>query len=133
MVTARSVYDGHVAQLAQAVTADFMTQGHFAAHLRLMRQLYRSRRDVLLEQISRHLPWAQPLNSSGGLQLSVTLPQGAELQLTRQANARGISTPSLSSLYAGPEALDGWLLGFAALLPAEIEAAIAQLATLKLA
>jgi len=131
MVTARSVYDGHVAQLAQAVTADFMTQGHFAAHLRLMRQLYRSRRDVLLEQISRHLPWAQPLNSSGGLQLSVTLPPGTEAQLARQANARGISTPSLSSLYAGPAALDGWLLGFAALLPAEIEAAIAQLAMLK--
>jgi len=131
MVTARSVYDGHVAQLAQAVTADFMTQGHFAAHLRLMRQLYRSRRDVLLEQISRHLPWAQPLNSSGGLQLSVTLPPGTEAQLTRQANARGISTPSLSSLYASPAALDGWLLGFAALLPAEIEAAITQLAMLK--
>jgi GntR family transcriptional regulator/MocR family aminotransferase len=130
MVTARSVYDGHVAQLAQAVTADFMAQGHFAAHLRLMRQLYRSRRDVLLELITRHLPWAQPLSSSGGLQLSVTLPPGSELQLTRQANARGVATPSLSSLYDGPAALDGWLLGFAALQPAEIEAAIVQLATL---
>ena len=131
MVTSRSVYDGHVAQLAQAVTADFMAQGHFAAHLRLMRQLYRSRRDVLLELITRHLPWAQPLNSSGGLQLSVTLPPGSELQLTRQANTRGIATPSLSSLYDGPATLDGWLLGFAALQPAEIEAAIMQLATLK--
>lgn len=131
MVTARSVYDGHVAQLAQAVTADFMTQGHFAAHLRLMRQLYRSRRDVLMELITRHLPWAQPLNSSGGLQLSVTLPPGSELQLTRQATARGIATPSLSSLYDGPATLDGWLLGFAALQPAEIEAAIVQMAKLK--
>ena len=132
MVTTRSVYDGHVAQLAQAVTADFLAQGHFAAHLRLMRQLYRSRRDVLLEQITRQLPWAQPLNSNGGLQLSVTLPPGAEAPLTRQASSHGIATPSLSSLYAGPAAMEGWLLGFAALLPAEIEAAVGQLAKLKL-
>ena len=133
MVTARSVYDGHVAQLAQAVTADFMAQGHFAAHLRLMRLLYRSRRDLLLELIAHKLPWATPLNSAGGLQLSVTLPQGAEQFLTRQANAIGIATPSLSSLYARKATGDGWLLGFAALQPAEIETAVKKLGKLKLA
>jgi GntR family transcriptional regulator/MocR family aminotransferase len=133
MVTARSVYDGHVAQLAQAVTADFMAQGHFAAHLRLMRLLYRSRRDLLLELIAHKLPWATPLNSAGGLQLSVTLPQGAEQFLTRQANAIGIATPSLSSLYARKATGDGWLLGFAAMQPAEIETAVKKLGKLKLA
>jgi GntR family transcriptional regulator/MocR family aminotransferase len=130
MVTARSVYDGHVAQLAQAVTADFMAQGHFAAHLRLMRQLYRSRRDLLLGLIQHKLPWAQPLNSTGGLQISVTLPPGSEAHLTRQAAALGIATPSLSGLYSQPSDADGWLLGYAALQPAEIEAAVAALATL---
>ncbi|WP_195794487.1 hypothetical protein [Roseateles sp. DAIF2] len=45
---ARSIQDGHSAQLAQAVTADFIAQGHFAAHLRLMRKLYRQRREALL-------------------------------------------------------------------------------------
>ncbi len=132
MVTARSVYDGHVAQLAQAVTADFMAQGHFAAHLRLIRQLYRSRRDLLLDLIQRQLPWARPLNSTGGLQLSVTLPPGSEAILTRQAAALGIATPSLSNLYSQPSAADGWLLGYAALQPAEIEAAVAALGNLKL-
>ncbi len=130
MVTARSVYDGHVAQLAQAVTADFMAQGHFAAHLRLMRQLYRSRRDLLLDLIQRKLPWAQPLNSTGGLQISVTLPSGSEAHLTRQAAALGIATPSLSSLHSQPHTSDGWLLGYAALQPAEIEAAVDTLSTL---
>jgi GntR family transcriptional regulator/MocR family aminotransferase len=131
MVTARSVYDGHVAQLAQAVTADFMVHGHFAAHLRLMRQLYRSRRDLLLDLVTRKLPWATPLNSAGGLQLSVRLPPDAEPYLTRQATARGVATPSLSSLYAANTATDGWMLGFAALQPPEIEAAVQQLAGLK--
>lgn len=132
MVTARNVHDGHVAQLAQAVTADFMTQGHFAAHLRLMRQLYRSRRDLLLELIARRLPWAQPLNCSGGLQLCVSLPQNTELHLTRKASEQGIATPSLSALYNGTTANDGWILGFSALLPGEIEDAVAVLSKLKL-
>jgi GntR family transcriptional regulator/MocR family aminotransferase len=131
MVTARSVYDGHVAQLTQAVTADFMAQGHFAAHLRLMRLLYRNRRDLLLDLITRKLPWAAPLNSVGGLQLSVKLPENTELHFTRQAAARGIATPSLSNLYAGKAMLDGWLLGFAALQPSEITDGVRQLAGLK--
>ncbi len=132
MVTARSVYDGHVAQLAQAVTADFMAQGHFAAHLRLMRQLYRSRRDLLQDLITRKLPWAQPLNSTGGLQISVTLPPGSEAHLSRQAAAKGIATPSLSALYSQPAGADGWLLGYAALQPAEIEVAVDMLRSLNL-
>ncbi len=131
MVTARSVYDGHVAQLAQAVTADFMEQGHFSAHLRLMRQLYRSRRDLMLECIAQRLPWAQVLHSSGGLQLSVELPPGAETRLTHQATAKGVATPSLGKLYARPAAGDGWLLGFAALQPADIQEGMRVLGTLK--
>lgn len=132
MVTTRSVYDGHVAQLAQAVTADFMAQGHFTAHLRLMRQLYRSRRDLLLELIQKRLPWAQPLNAVGGLQLSVTLPPNTEMHLTRKARERGIATPSLSSLHIGTPHNEGWLLGFAALQPGEITEAVETLSKLKL-
>lgn len=131
LVVARSICDGHPAQLAQAVTADFMAQGHFTAHLRLMRQLYRSRRDTLLDALKKYLPWAQPLNSVGGLQLSVSLPRRSELSLTRQATALGIATPSLSALYHGETKLEGWRLGFAALQPDEIVAAVRVLATLK--
>ena len=130
LVTARTVYDGHVAQWAQAVTADFLAQGHYAAHLRLMRQLYRGRRDLLLVGIQRHLPWARVLHSAGGLQLSVALPPGSEATLTRQAQALGVITPGLGALYAGPDRVDGWLLGFAALQPAEIEQALLALARL---
>jgi GntR family transcriptional regulator/MocR family aminotransferase len=132
MVTARSVCDGHPAQLAQAVTADFMAQGHFAAHLRLMRQLYRSRRDLMLECIQQQLPWAQVLNSSGGLQLSVLLPDGAEKELSRQAQSKGVATPSFANQQVRPAARDGWLLGFAALQPSEIREGMRVLGTLKL-
>jgi GntR family transcriptional regulator/MocR family aminotransferase len=132
MVTSRSLYDGHVAQLSQAVTADFLTQGHFASHLRLMRQLYRSRRDLLLELIQKRLPWALPLSHVGGLQLSVTLPPNTEAYMTRKAAERGIATPSISNLYISSPKNEGWMLGFAALLPKEISEAVESLSKLDL-
>lgn len=139
MTQARTLYDGHSSQLLQAVTADFIHQGYFAAHLRHMRQLYRSRQGVLLEQIQRKWAhFATPLPTQGGLQLAVRLPDGQEAQLTHQAQRLGVITPRLTPLYLDPgyptahdAHHDGWLLGYAALTPAEITAAIDRLAQLK--
>ncbi len=131
LVVSRSIFDGHSPQLMQAVCADFMAQGHFAAHLRLMRQLYSSRREVLREALREYVPWAQPLPSAGGLQLCVQLPAGSEASLTRQAAALGLATPSLSALYQDRQAVDGWRLGFSALQPQEIVASAQMLGTLR--
>lgn len=119
---ARSVLDGHSALLPQAITAAFLQQGHFATHLRLMRQLYHSRRDRLLEQIAQRLsPWITPIASGGGLQLTVTVEQD-EARLTALAAQQGLLLPRLSPLYAGSASQQGWILGFAALTPDEIVA-----------
>ncbi|WP_409977073.1 PLP-dependent aminotransferase family protein [Serratia proteamaculans] len=128
--TARTVYDGHSAQLMQAVTAEFIQQGHFAAHIRYMRQLYRSRRDRLLEEVQEKLGhFATPQPASGGLQLSVWLPPGQEETISRQAQRLGVVTPGLAAHYLTPAGRrNGWLLGFSALTPGEIRAAIERLA-----
>ncbi len=128
---ARSVMDGHSALLPQAITAEFLQQGHFASHLRLMRQLYRSRRDCLLEQLNTRLqPRLQALPAAGGLQLTVQLMHGDEARLTEQAKSMGLLLPRLSPLYAGAVQQPGWLLGFAALTPGEIVSACDKLVTL---
>ena len=133
LVTARTIFDGHPSQPMQAVAAEFMDQGHFAAHLRWMRQLYRGRRDALLQALHSHLPWAEPMDSSGGLQLSVRLPEGSEAELTRQAAIRGVATPSLSELYHSVPAVSGWRLGFAALTPEAISEGVKALAGIPVA
>ncbi|WLT31725.1 PLP-dependent aminotransferase family protein [Geothrix sp. PMB-07] len=126
---ARSVYDGHCAQLPQAIAADFITQGHFAAHIRLMRQLYRSRRDQLREALAHRLSHLlTPLNASGGLQLTVHLPLGQESRLTREALRLGVVTPTLSDLYLGDSKKDGWVLGFSALRQEDMTEGIHRLA-----
>ncbi|HEX2010832.1 MAG TPA: PLP-dependent aminotransferase family protein, partial [Roseateles sp.] len=125
---ARSIQDGHSAQLSQAVTADFIAQGHFAAHLRLMRKLYRQRRWALLEALQPLRDWLLPQPSPGGLQLAALLPPGEEAARTRAAAAAGIATPPLSRLYLSAPRQDGWLLGYAALTPEEIRQAARALA-----
>ena len=135
-VLARTVHDGHCAQLAQAVTAEFITRGHFATHIRHMRTLYGSRRQLLLDQLRRHgCDWLTPVTTSGGLQLAALLPEGSEAALTRQGEALGLALPSLSRLYLdpkrGPQRRDGWLLGDAGLQNQEIIAAVGQLARLR--
>ncbi|WON75702.1 PLP-dependent aminotransferase family protein [Serratia sp. UGAL515B_01] len=131
---ARTVYDGHCAQLTQAVTAEFILQGYFASHIRYMRQLYRSRRDWLLLQIEQNLShFATPQPAGGGLQLAIWLPVGQEKELTRQAQKLGVITPGLAAQYQTATALrDGWLLGFSALTPGEITQAVVQLGKIRL-
>lgn len=134
-VTARTVYDGHSAQLMQAVTAEFIRQGYFAAHIRYMRQLYRSRRDALLAEVHEKLGhFATPAPAAGGLQLSVWLPPGQEAALSRQAQRLGILTPGLTAQYQTAQTQrDGWLLGFSALTPGEIRSAVERLAQIAVA
>ncbi|WLS80128.1 PLP-dependent aminotransferase family protein [Erwinia pyri] len=129
--TLRSVMDGHSSQLMQAVTADFIDNGHFQAHLRLMRKLYGSRRDLLLEELNNKLgDRLQLLGHSSGLQLTVALPGGGEEKLSQAGSRAGLKLPRLSPLYAGPPRHQGWMLGFSALARAEIIQAVNKLAQL---
>jgi GntR family transcriptional regulator/MocR family aminotransferase len=124
---ARTVQDGHSAQWTQAVTAAFIEEGHFASHLRHMRQLYHSRRDLLLSEIGNRLDgWLEPLPASGGLKLATWLPRGKEEKFTRSAARLGVATPGLSAQYLETPK-DGWLLGFAGLSNEQIREGVAIL------
>jgi len=65
----------------------------------------------------------------GGLQMPCRLREGRdELETIRLAAQAGIVLPGLSRLYATPPQQGGWLLGFAALTPHDIDSGIARLA-----
>ncbi|MDN2712201.1 PLP-dependent aminotransferase family protein [Janthinobacterium sp. SUN118] len=130
MTAARSILDGHTPQLDQLTLARFIADGHFAAHLRAMRKLYAVRRDAMARAVQRHLPHVVAAQlPPGGLQMPCLLHEGrAELETIRLAARAGIVLPGLSRLYARPPTRGGWLLGFAALTPHEIDSGIARLA-----
>jgi GntR family transcriptional regulator/MocR family aminotransferase len=54
-VTARYLMDRQPSSLCQEVAAAFMAEGHFAAHIRRMREMYREQRDALVAALRRRL------------------------------------------------------------------------------
>lgn len=130
MTYARSILDGHTPQLDQLTLARFIADGHFAAHVRAMRKVYAVRRDAMAQAVRRHLPHVVTAQlPPGGLQMPCLLHEGREeLDTLRLAAQAGIVLPGLSRLYARPPERGGWLLGFAALTPHEIDSGIVRLA-----
>ncbi|MDW5418022.1 PLP-dependent aminotransferase family protein [Iodobacter sp. CM08] len=122
-IAARTAFDGHSPQFMQAVTADFIAQGHFAAHLRQMRTLYRSRRDLLLESLKPLSDVLSPINTGAGLQFSVCLDAGLEQAWTSAGSAAGLALRPLSAFYLAKPKIEGWLLGYAALSNTQIRSA----------
>lgn len=112
---ARTAFDGHSNQLMQAVTADFIHGGHFASHLRQMRTLYKSRRDLLIAQLAEHCPQLTPVNTSGGLQFAVWCPPSCEAEWTATGIAQGLPMRPLSQFYLGEKAREGFLMGYSSL------------------
>ncbi|ADV01127.1 PLP-dependent aminotransferase family protein [Alicycliphilus denitrificans] len=130
MAVARTLLDGHSAPIAQLTLARFIEGGHFGAHVRAMRGLYAARRDVLARLVREHLAaWVQPRVPAGGMQMpcvfTCDLPERAAVDAARRA---GIDLQGLSALYAAEPAEAGFLMGFAAYAPQEMETAVKALA-----
>jgi len=96
--------------------AEFVGCGYYDRHIRRMRARYRRRRDILVDALSAHRVGVSGL--AAGLNLLVTLPEGAEAEVMRRAGEAGIALIGLSILrhpQAGPGAeRDGIVVGFAA-------------------
>ena len=126
---ARTLQAG-VPALEQRVTASFMTQGHFARHLRRMRLLYAARRQALVRELARSFGSGLSLElQAGGMHLLARFPGlPSDTELVRRAEAAGLSPTALSSLSPTGRAGDGLLLGFTNVPEADAAAQIARLA-----
>lgn len=112
---ARILLDGHTTTVSQLALADFFAEGHFTAHLRRMRRLYRQRRDAMRSAVQAHLaPWLDGEPGDGGTHLLAPLRTGLDdVAISRRARAAGIACPALSSFYTGPAKRQGLVIGFA--------------------
>jgi GntR family transcriptional regulator / MocR family aminotransferase len=133
LVAGRSQIDGHTSPLMQAVLADFMQEGHFMAHLRRMRELYRARRDIFMDELHGKLgKMLLPQKTAGGLQTACLLEHSlnghADADLAARASKAGIDLPLLSSLYLDKNRQQGFVMGFSALAPAAIHEGMRRLA-----
>jgi GntR family transcriptional regulator/MocR family aminotransferase len=127
-VNARTQIDGHPSTLMQSVTADFLSEGHFAAHVRRMRSLYRARRDVLLEAafpLREQLTF--PTTHAGLRATGIFTRLRDDVAIATRAARAGIDVAPLSR-YCLAVRRPGLVLGYAGLSPAAIRAGMAALA-----
>ena len=81
--------DLHSSTFVQMVAYEVARDNFLDEHVKLIRSVYRERRDVMLDALSRYFPpevtWTKPM---GGLFLWVTLPQGADADKLLEAAVR---------------------------------------------
>jgi GntR family transcriptional regulator/MocR family aminotransferase len=125
-----SVSGHHRPMLDQATLCEFMAEGHLFRHLRRMRSIYAARRAALVEAADRELAGVVALShSEAGLQafarLLVPLPSVA----VAEAAARdAVQVAPLSRYLQKPRAIDGLIMGFAAVDEGEITVGVTRLA-----
>jgi GntR family transcriptional regulator/MocR family aminotransferase len=126
----KSLTNRHAPLLDQAVLTEFITAGHFGRHIRRMREIYATRRSVLLEEARVKL--AGLLEISGveaGLQTAAWLCGGLDGEsVAAGAARRGVEVIPLSRYGRGILAREGLQLGFAAVNEREIKRGVENLA-----
>lgn len=126
-VNARAQIDGHAPTFLQGVVAEFIREGHFGAHVRRMRALYRGRRDVFVDAATRHLPMLSfPMLHAGLRATGFFDDQRDDRAASRKAERAGIDAPALSRYYLG-RPKSGLVLGYAGLTPDAIRRGVREL------
>ncbi len=121
--------------LDQAVLAEMMRSGSYAAHLSRIRPQYRARRDALLAALHRYFGLAEVSGEEGGLHLFWQLPPDVPDAATVEVQARRVRVGVYALASGGAHdargtvfSRRGLILGYAALAPKQIEEGVARLA-----
>lgn len=130
MTVARTLLDGHSAPIPQLTLARFIEGGHLGAHVRTMRAVYAERRDVLARLVREHLrDFLEPRVPAGGMQMPcVFIRDISERAAVDAARRAGIDLLGLTALHVSNRHKAGFLMGFAAHTPHELEVAVKKLA-----
>ena len=127
---AEAVSTHHPPLIDQAILCDFIREGHFARHVRRMRELYAERLSVLLESARAKLPGLLEIPAvEAGLRTVGWLQQGVTAErAARRAAERGVEVVPLRRYAHGRVRREGLVLGFAAVDSQELRRGVEELA-----
>jgi GntR family transcriptional regulator/MocR family aminotransferase len=127
---ARAVCDRHSPVMEQAVLADFLTEGHFARHVRRMRALYAERQEALLAALRHSLEGRLEIGLTGaGMHLVGLLGEGEDdAAISARLWDAGLEAPALSRYAMVRPSRGGLLLGWAGYEPDAIKSSVERLA-----
>jgi GntR family transcriptional regulator/MocR family aminotransferase len=127
---ARFLTDRHSSVLDQAVMCDFLTDGHFARHIRRMRELHATRVGALVGAIATKLGGQIELASdNAGISTVAWLGPGLHAEtVARAAAANSVEVVPMSRFVLRARRPQGLVLGFAPYDPRQIEDGVSRLA-----
>ena len=101
--------------MLQAALADFIEQGHFATHVRKVKQVYSDRRELLVSTLQPIFGNSASISEeASGMHLVIELPVSAnDIQLTARAAELGLVVRPLSSYFLGTPRRKGLMVGYA--------------------
>jgi GntR family transcriptional regulator/MocR family aminotransferase len=128
-ITARYLTDRQPSSLAQAVVADFIEEGHFAAHLRRMRLQYNDQRDALVAALREKLGEEITVDPPDqGMHLVGHLRRGLkDVAIERAAREGGVIVRAMSRLYVDASPRSALVMGFSGYPRQMIPPAVARL------
>ena len=113
-VATRYLMDRQPSTLCQAVVAAFMEEGHFAAHIRRMRLLYRDQRDVLVAALKSRLGADVTVDAPDqGMHLVAYTRRGlSDVAIERAGRQHGVIVRAMSRLHVAAAPRSALVLGF---------------------
>jgi GntR family transcriptional regulator/MocR family aminotransferase len=129
-VSARYLIDRQPSSLEQTVVAEFMRQGHFAAHLRRTRLLYRNQRDALVTELTRRAgdDIVVDVPDQGMHLIAYLRHRRSDTAIEAAARHRGIAVRAIHPMYKKARPRSGLMLGFSGFACEAIVPAAARLA-----
>jgi len=98
---AKSALNSHTSLLPQILCAEFFKRGYYPAHHKMICDLYRERRDVMMECLAKYFPTGTKFTyPDGGLFTWAQLPGGLN---TTELRAEAISRPDVKVAYVAGE------------------------------
>ncbi len=101
LLDAKTATNSHTSMLPQVICAEFFERGHYPSHHRRICDLYRERRDTMIDSIDRFFPeGTERVYPDGGLFTWVTLPGGIN---TTQLLAESLANPDVKVAFVAGE------------------------------
>jgi GntR family transcriptional regulator/MocR family aminotransferase len=114
LTAAKNCLDWHCPTPVQSAVAGFIAEGHLTRHVRKMRDIYKQRRQLLLELVQDKLKeWLLPIPSFYGMHIAVLAYPGVDLEAVAHALLQQqVKIHTLSRYFLGPQTHVGLVLGY---------------------
>jgi GntR family transcriptional regulator / MocR family aminotransferase len=128
--TARYLMDRQPPSLQQEVLAEFMRQGHLAAHIRRTRLMYHRQRDALMQELEQRLGTRLAIETPDqGMHLVAYLRDGlSDIAIEKAARESGVVVRAMSPMYTKARPRSALMLGFSGYSPQRLVSATTRLA-----